>query len=53
MKSIGAQKRLIIETAVAAGLVLSGMHLDSRCITAGTSGPAPVTGMIATRFKGT
>ena len=53
MKSAGAQKRLIIETAVADGLALFGMQPDSRCISAGASRPAPVTGMIPTRFKDT
>ena len=53
MKSKRTHKRLIIETAVAAGLELSGMQLDTRCIITGTSSPAPVTGMVPTRFKGT
>ena len=53
MKSLRTHKRLIVETAVAAGLELSGMQLDPRCITASTSRPTPVTWMIPTRFKGT
>ena len=53
MKSERTHKRLIIKTAVAAGLALSGMQLDPRCISAGTSRPTPVTWMIPTRFKGT
>jgi hypothetical protein len=51
MKSAGTHKRLIIETAVAAGLKMSEMQLDPRCITACTW--KPVTAMIPTRFKGT
>ena len=53
MKSAGTHKEWVIETAVAAGLALSAMQLDSRCITAGTWSPALVTGMNPTRFKGT
>jgi hypothetical protein len=53
MKLECIHKRLIIETAVAAGLALSGMQLDTRCISAVTSSPVPVTGMIPTRFKDT
>ena len=52
MKLADTHKRLTIETAVAAGLALSGMQLEPRCVTAGTSSPAPVI-WVPTRFKGT
>ena len=53
MKFADPNKGLINETAVAAGLALSGMQPDSRCITAGSWSPVPVTEMVPTRFKGT
>ena len=53
MKFVDPNRRLIVETAKAAGLALSGMQLDPRCITAGTWNPVTVTEMVPTRFKGT